>query len=269
MAASSPENEPAFSSSLGVDRATSRELRSISETWMNSGLNVLCWTTWTTLHENVECIFTSIADGYMCDMLSFPPHPGGGHFGIVRSIRLSVPWCSCLGYRHTGCLQLSHHQSPEMSGLWTHPPTDVDPLRFLGGTAIGGGGISSRCPHLVYAVPSMVLVCCSGCRCNSTAARECYAVCVLCIRSSGCHCHPKTRSSLASFKSRLVLPFWYRLPMLSWKRGCLMAILTIIQKVVTASSNSEQCLWCESVRERCCWWLLLVWVIAVAAGGVS
>ena len=28
--------------------------------------------------------------------------------------------------------------------------------------------------------------------------------------------HPKTPSSLASFKSRLVLPFWYRL---SWKRG--------------------------------------------------
>jgi len=25
-----------------------------------------------------------------------------------------------------------------------------------------------------------------------------------------CHCHPKTRSSLASLKSRLVLPFWYQ-----------------------------------------------------------
>ena len=31
--------------------------------------------------------------------------------------------------------------------------------------------------------------------------------------------HPQTPSSLTSFKSRLVLPFWYRLPRLSWKRG--------------------------------------------------
>jgi len=33
--------------------------------------------------------------------------------------------------------------------------------------------------------------------------------------------HPKTPLSLASFKSRLVLPFWYQLtiPRLSWKRG--------------------------------------------------
>ena len=32
---------------------------------------------------------------------------------------------------------------------------------------------------------------------------------IVCIWSSCCHCHPKTPSSLASFKSRLVLPFWY------------------------------------------------------------
>ena len=31
------------------------------------------------------------------------------------------------------------------------------------------------------------------------------------IWSSWCHCHPKTPSSLASFKSKLVLPFCYRL----------------------------------------------------------
>ena len=31
----------------------------------------------------------------------------------------------------------------------------------------------------------------------------------VCIWSSWCQCHPKTPSSLASFKSRLVLPFWY------------------------------------------------------------
>jgi len=34
---------------------------------------------------------------------------------------------------------------------------------------------------------------------------------IACIRSSWCHRRPKTPSSLASFKSRLVLPFWYRL----------------------------------------------------------
>ena len=31
---------------------------------------------------------------------------------------------------------------------------------------------------------------------------------IVCIWSSWCHCRPKTPSSLASFKSRLVLPFW-------------------------------------------------------------
>jgi len=32
----------------------------------------------------------------------------------------------------------------------------------------------------------------------------------VCIWSSWCHCIPKTPPSLAWFKSRLVLPFWYR-----------------------------------------------------------
>ena len=32
------------------------------------------------------------------------------------------------------------------------------------------------------------------------------------IWSSWCHCHLKTLLSLASFKSRLALPFWYQLP---------------------------------------------------------
>ena len=44
------------------------------------------------------------------------PRPRG-HFGIARSVRLSVPWRSCLGYTHAGCLQLSHRRSPEMCGL--------------------------------------------------------------------------------------------------------------------------------------------------------
>ena len=34
---------------------------------------------------------------------------------------------------------------------------------------------------------------------------------IVCIWSTWCHCHPKTPASVASFKSRLVLPFWYRL----------------------------------------------------------
>jgi len=55
----------------------------------------------------------------------------GGHFGITRSVRLSVPWRGCLGYRHADCLQLSNRQPPEMCGLRTRPRTDADPLRFL------------------------------------------------------------------------------------------------------------------------------------------
>jgi len=34
---------------------------------------------------------------------------------------------------------------------------------------------------------------------------------IVCILSRWCHWYPKTPQSLASFKSRLVLPFWYRL----------------------------------------------------------
>jgi len=47
----------------------------------------------------------------------------GGHVGIARSVRLSVPCHSCLGYRHAGCLQLSHHWPPEICGLRA-PSTD-------------------------------------------------------------------------------------------------------------------------------------------------
>ena len=50
---------------------------------------------------------------------------------LARSVRLSVPWRSCLGYRHAGCLQLSHRRPPGMCGLRTRPRTDVDPPRFL------------------------------------------------------------------------------------------------------------------------------------------
>ena len=69
-----------------------------------------------------------------------------GHFGIARFVRLAVPWRSCVSYRHAGCLQRSHRRPPEMCGLRTRPRTDVDPLRFLDRTVIGGG-ISSRRPR--------------------------------------------------------------------------------------------------------------------------
>ena len=62
-------------------------------------------------------------------------HPVVRYGGIKRyrdpSVRLSVPWRSCLGYRHAGCLQLSYRRLPEMCGLRTRPRTDVDPPRFL------------------------------------------------------------------------------------------------------------------------------------------
>jgi len=50
----------------------------------------------------------------------YAPHLRG-HFGIAHSICPSVPWHSCLGCRHAVCLQLSHHQPPEMCRLRTHP----------------------------------------------------------------------------------------------------------------------------------------------------
>ena len=61
-----------------------------------------------------------------------------GHFGRARSVRLFVPWRS-IGYRHAGCLQLSHRRPPEMCGLRTRPRTDVNPPRFLDRTAMRPG----------------------------------------------------------------------------------------------------------------------------------
>jgi len=63
--------------------------------------------------------------------LQLRPRHREGDFGTARSVRLFVPWRSCLGYRHAGCLQLSHRRPPEICGLRTRPRTDVDPPRFL------------------------------------------------------------------------------------------------------------------------------------------
>ena len=87
------------------------------------------------------------------------PLYGRGHLAIPRSVRLSVPWRSCLGYRHAGCLQLSHRRPSEMCGLRTHPRTDVDPPRFCHRrTAIGSGG------HIVSPPPGRYLVLYYACR---------------------------------------------------------------------------------------------------------
>jgi len=61
----------------------------------------------------------------------YAPGLGGAFWNSVIRPSLSVPWRSCLGYRHAGCLQLSHRRPLEMCGLRTRPRTDVDPPRFL------------------------------------------------------------------------------------------------------------------------------------------
>ena len=54
---------------------------------------------------------------------------------------------------------------------------------------------------------------------------------IVCIWSSWCHSHPKTPRFLASFKSRLVLPFWYQLTQIVLKKrplnGCFSLLMWI------------------------------------------
>ena len=56
---------------------------------------------------------------------------------------------------------------------------------------------------------------------------------IVCIWSSWCHCHPKTPPSLASFKSRLVLLFWYQLTqdvLEKWPiNGCVRCVVVCIR----------------------------------------
>jgi len=65
---------------------------------------------------------------------------------IRPSVCPSVPWRGCpkraaaLGYRHTGCLQLTHVRAADL-----RPRTDVDPPRVELPSA--GWGISSRRPR--------------------------------------------------------------------------------------------------------------------------
>ena len=73
-----------------------------------------------------------------------------------------------------------------------------------------------------------VCVCVRACVC--ACVRACVRVLVgvvICLERGADCLHmvqlmplpPKTPSSLASLKSRLVLPFWYRLTQVVWKRG--------------------------------------------------
>ena len=68
-----------------------------------------------------------------------------------------------------------------------------------------------------------------------------------CIWSSWCHCHSL---SLASVKSRLVLPFWYRLtrvvPVKGPLNGCvyserLAAVILLLQRKTSAFCSIEMC----------------------------
>ena len=85
------------------------------------------WTKVATKRPNVHCHWTKMLHFYYAPTL-------GGYFGTAWSVRLlpvrlSVPWRSCLGYMHAGCL----HQPPPATrgcGLLTRPRMDVDPPQF-------------------------------------------------------------------------------------------------------------------------------------------
>ena len=71
--------------------------------------------------RRVPCCSLRRADRGKCCQLSSAvtrllcPAALMGHFGIARSVHLSVPWRSCLRYRHAGCLQLSRVRTADPS----------------------------------------------------------------------------------------------------------------------------------------------------------
>ena len=79
-------------------------------------------------------------------LFMFPAVGGGIERYRAPSVRMYVPWRSCVGYTHAGCLQFSDRRPPEMCGLRTRPRTDVDPPRFVNRTAIGVRHIASPPP---------------------------------------------------------------------------------------------------------------------------
>ena len=75
---------------------------------------------------------------------------------------------------------------------------------------------------------------------------------IVCIWSSWCHCRPQTLSSLASFKSRLVLPFCYRLTQAVLEKRPLngySSLFTPLTSLCWASSIGSQ----HDATRICCW----------------
>ena len=65
----------------------------------------------------------------------------------------------------------------------------------------------------------------------------------VCIWSSWCRCHPQTPSSLASFKSRLVLPFWYWLTQVIMEKRPLNGCSSVHCQVVCNTRQKESSEW--------------------------
>jgi len=72
--------------------------------------------------------------------------------------------------------------------------------------------------------------------------------------------HPKTPSPLASFKSRLVLPFWYRLIQVVQEKRPLNGVVVVVVMVVVVWMNIQHTLSYAELCRNCSFsaWMLLV-----------
>ena len=92
---------------------------------------------------------------YGCIFFLYPRHRRVlSNTAICLSVFLSHG-AAALGYRHVGCLQLSHRRPSEMCGLRTRPPTDVDPPRVELPSAAGGGAYRLAAPG--GAIPCLII----------------------------------------------------------------------------------------------------------------
>ena len=66
---------------------------------------------------------------------------------------------------------------------------------------------------------------------------------IVCLWSSWCHCHPQTPSSFATFKSRLILPFWYQFTKILQEKRLLNGCSSLIVIIIA--------LWSHPVRLLC------------------
>ena len=104
---------------------------------------------------------------------------------------------------------------------------------------------------------------------------------IVCVWSVWCQCHPKPLSSLASFKSRLVLPFWYQVTQVflekrplngsvaavvnqinwKWEQDILIDTVLVMQKSVcilkSSNDNTVSLTYSCRICENCayCWML--------------